>query len=352
MNKLKKFLTVIFSSIIIILMFGCSKNETIKSIEFGDDLKFTKHENYITIDLENSSELIKEKHKKLSETLSNTEILNEIVALTTTTANILYEAGITPIGAPESESLLSAIKENQYKLNNSNEFNKDKILNIGSALSPNTELIIELNPKLALYSDAFNHADYISTLENANIKVNALGQSDYTDMFILIDVLGKLYNYQNEQVNNLMKNMVSSLEQTNTLIDNNKTEEKKTIAILQIAGDSILVNGDNSVIGRITKSINLENIFASSQNVELNQEALISGNPDYIIYYTHGTSDDVLNIFNEKLIDPNGNFYILDAVKNGRAFPIKDDNNKIKFIGSVDLKIVDIIQFLAKKIYE
>lgn len=349
MKKKQKQLIIAMFSMMTIGLFGCSNDVKTESFEFGSDLVFTQYENHSTIDLESSSQKIKDKHKTLSELIPDTETAENAVALTTSTANILYAAGIIPIGAPESDALLPELKEKQYKLDDTKKFDKTKVLNIGSALSPNTELIIELNPKVALYSDALMHVDYMSTLENANVNIGPLGQSDYTDMFVLIDVLSQLYNYENTKINDLMNKMISVLKETKTMIESQDTQTPKTIAILQLAGESILVNGDDSVLGGIVKSFGMENVFASSKSVELNQESLISANPDYVIYYSHGAGDEVIKAFEKRLNNKDDTLNVLDAVKNNNAFAVYDDN--FKFSGSVDLSILDVIQFLSNKIY-
>lgn len=331
------------------LITGCKSTAEVETFSFGEDLAFIESENQIKIDLENSSNIVKEKHKKLSEILNDEQILDDIVAVTTTTANILEQVGVRPTGAPESQSLSKTLQEQQYSVGNGEKIDKSKILNIGSAISPNNEAIVELNPKLVLYSDALPSTDFLKNIKSANIKVEALPQSDYVDMFVLLDVLGNVYNHQNEKVSTLMNEMVDALKEA-VKITENATKKDQTIAILQVSEGSVRINNEASVLGRLTKALGMKNVFANSENAEVNKEQLLTANPDYIIFYAHGMGTYATESFEKTLKDSNSIYRELSAVKENKAFAVASDD--FVFGSSVDFDIVKVIKFLAEKFHE
>ena len=345
---MKKITIWIFS--ISMLLVGCQMGNNTESFSFGDDLVFIEGSNYIEIDLEKSSQRVKEKHEALTLLLSDIEVLNDIAATTTTTANVLLTAGVQVTAAPESESLNNLLTNQQYKLSSNQSIDKSKVLNVGSALSPNIEAIIELNPKLVLYSDALPDSPYISTLQNLGINIQPLAQSDYLDMFILLDVLSRVYNHKNQEINNLFKEMVDALKEIQILIDNQDGKVQPSVAILQIAEENIISNNGDSVLGRIISALGLKNVFMNNGNAGVNVEEILAANPDYIIYFTHGNAQVALDRFNDILYADDSVYRELDAVKNGNAFAISSD--EFKFVASVDLDVIHVIEFLAKSFYE
>lgn len=333
----------------IFILTACENNSTESTFKFGEDLSFVDKDGTYIIDLANSSATVQEKHKQLAAIINEKSILTDIVAITATTANILEQAGIKPTGAPESPSLDQKLVEMQYSLRDGQKIDKSKILNIGSAIAPNIEAIVELDPRLVLYSDAMPKSDFMKNIEAGGVKVEALGQSDYLDMFILLDVINNLTDYENEQATSLMNDMVNHLKTTNEIVAQTSSE-KKTVAILQVAEGSVRIDNDNTVLGGIVHALNVENVFATAENSEVNKEHLLALDPDYIIYYSHGMGTDTVENFAKELTDDNSVYRELAAVKAGNAFPVATDD--FTFSSSVDFNIIKTIKFLAEKIYE
>lgn len=346
---MKKFLGLLL--VVTILFVGCSettetgetKVDEAVSFSFGEDLVFIENGHNFVIDLDESSDLVIEKHEELSGILT-ADVLDDIVATTTTTANILEDAGVIPVGAPESMSLSSTLTEMQYKVGEED----SGVLNIGSALSPNIEAIIELNPSLVLYSSAMPKADYVSSLMDAGLDVHTLNQDDYIDMFVLLDVINSVTNYENDTANDMMNEQVNLLKAVASKVESG--DESHTVAILQVLEGSTRVNNSETVLGSVVSSLGMENVFATSENAELNNEALLEANPDFIIYYTHGMGADTLASFEEGLDSDDSLYRELDAYKNDQMFHVAGDD--FKFAASVDFDIVKIIEFLASKFYE
>ncbi|MFV0379380.1 MAG: ABC transporter substrate-binding protein [Anaerorhabdus sp.] len=335
--------------VLMMLLTGCQSSAKSTAFEFGEDLVFIEKDGNYTIDLENSSDVVKEKYEQLSKTLDKKEVLDDIVAVTTTTANILSEIGINLTGAPESSGLSKDVSSKQYSLEETNKIDKSMVLNVGSALSPNIEAIVELNPMLVLYSDAMPKTDFIKNIEAADIKADSLGQSDYIDMFILLQRINELTEFKNDVAVSKMNEMVSELKETSEMVS--KAESSgKTVAILQVLEGTIRVNNSDTVLGGITAALDLENVFASSENGELNKEQLLSLNPDYIIYYSHGMGASAISIFEEELNASDSVYRELDALKNKNVFQVAEDD--LVFSASVDLNIIKIIKMLAMKFYE
>lgn len=346
---------IVFMVSISLFLVGCQSrginnaSSNVDTFYFGDDLVFLEGE-FITIDLENSSDIVKQKHDALSAILTDEEVLHDIAAMTTTTANILSQLGIQVTAAPESESLDAMLTKEQYVLGSSQPIDKTKVLNVGSALSPNVETIIELDPKIALYSDAMPHGEYMDILRDSGVNLQPLGQSDYLDMFVLLDVIGNIYNHQNDQLNSLFKEMTDTLMSVQELLNAQAGQVQPTVAILQVAGDTVLANNKETVLGKIVTSLGLNNVFKNNGNGEVNKEEILAANPDYIIYFTHGNAQDSLTQFHEVLYDEDSVYRELEAIKNEQAFPVASD--EFIFAASVDLDVVKVISYLAKGFYE
>jgi ABC-type Fe3+-hydroxamate transport system, periplasmic component len=334
-----------------LLITGCQMGEsTTTNFSFGDDLVFIQTKEHIRIDLEKSSELVREKHQHLSEILIDTQVLNDIAATTTTTANILHAAGLPVIAAPESNNLDSEITKQQYALSENQGIDRSKVLNVGSALSPNIEALMELEPELVLYSDALPHAQYIATLQEFGINIHALPQSDYLDMFILLDVLGVLHEHQHAGVDALFQDMVEALKRVQVIIDAQDGNLQQSVAILQVSERGMIANNDEAVLGRIVTALGLQNAFRNSANAEVGKEVLLGENPDYIIFYTHGDAQGTLEQFHEEIYGDDSIYRELDAVKNGKVFAVSSDD--FTFAASVDLDVIHVIEFLAERFYE
>ena len=349
---MKKYIVLVVS--ISLFLVGCQSGDSTghsnpNTFYFGEDLVFLEDE-FITIDLENSSAIVKQKHAALSAILTDEEVLGDIAAMTTTTANILSQLGIQVTAAPESESLDTLLTKRQYVLGSSQSIDKTKVLNIGSAISPNVETIIELDPKLALYSDAMPHGEYMDILRDSGVNLQPLGQSDYLDMFVLLDVIGSIYNHENEHINTLFKEMTDTLKSVQELLYAQAGQVQPTVAILQVAGDTVLANNDETVLGKIVSALGVNNVFKNNGNGEVNTEEILAANPDYIIYFTHGNAQHSLDQFHKTLYDEDSVYRELDAVKNMQAFPVASED--FIFAASVDLDVVKVISYLAKGFYE
>ncbi len=340
---MKKFLCT--AILLGVTLTGCQKTEeTVESFKFGEDLVFVGGES--TIDLENSSDLVKEKYEIISEIFSSTEVTKDVAALTTTTANIFEATGYTPTAAPESASLSETLKTLQYTVDQGG-IDKSKILNIGSAISPNVEALVELQPEVAIYSDAMGYPEFIQNIEKAGVNVKALPQSDYIDMFVLVDVLKNLN--ETDEIVELADNMYNTLVIAEKQIEE-YDGETKTVAVLQVTSDVIYANNNDSVLGRLVTALEMENVFGTNASGEVSKEQLISLNPDFIIYYAHGMGGEAIVAFEEELNNPEGIYRSLEAVKNNNAFPVESD--EFKFSASVDFDIIKVVEFLGAKFYE
>lgn len=345
---MKKFLCMLLI-IPLILVSGCQSKVEGTVFEFGEDLFFVNSNGNYLIDIENSSDVVKEKYAAISKVLTEESILDDIVATTTTTANILYQIGIMPTGAPESPSLEQGVRDLQYDLREQGKVDKNMVLNVGSALAVNVEAIIELNPSLVLYSDAMPNSDFLSGIEESDIRVKPLAQSDYIDMFVLLHRVNEITEFNNELAVQRMNSMVKDLQEVQKIV-NRADEKNQTVAILQVAAGSTRINNNATVLGGITNALGLDNVFGGSANGELNAEQLMSANPDFIIYYSHGMSNEALVQFESELNSEDSVFRILDAVENGNVFAVSADD--FIFSSSVDFDIIKVIRFLAEQFYE
>ncbi len=352
----KILLGLLFITIGTIVFAGCENENELKRFDFSTDVSFVQREGSeeFKIDLEKSAQITKDKHARAKEIFKDASYLEDIAVTTTSTANMLWELGIIPTAATNSNSLNSDLKAMQYELEKDVQgIDKNKVLNIGSALSPSVEALVELQPKVVLFSSAMPGSDKLLTsFKENNLNAMELGQSDYIDVIVLLDVIAELSNYENEKTNAKYKEIIQDLEMISKTVSENKEKfEDKKVAVIQIMGETIRVNDGTSVLGSAMGALGLKNIF-SSQSMELSTEGMIEGDPDYIFYhapYAMGTGET--DAFETKYLDKEkGEYKVIKAVQNDATFKVESDG--FSFSGSVDLNIMKIIKFLANKIYK
>ncbi|MEG2295536.1 MAG: ABC transporter substrate-binding protein [Oscillospiraceae bacterium] len=324
-----------------------SKTEPVENFVFNNKIAFIQNENAdISIDFEKSNPEIKEKYETLFSQLSKLESLDNIAVGSTTTANILYEIGLTPAAAPESKSLNPELTAKQYL---PQQGKQEGILNFGSALSPNIEAIVQSGIELFLISDALPKSKSIDSLKELGINIQPIYQSVYSDMFVILQSFKDTNKLDNQLINKKMTEMKNDLSQVQQLSDNAK-DNKKNVALLQLMPESIYVNGGKSVLGKILAEMGMINIFDQTADSELNVEDILVKNPDCLIFYGMGLSEDLINkTFQDKFLKEENALSQLSAVKNENYAMIGGDN--FEFIGSVDFNITTVMKQIAEKVY-
>lgn len=327
-----------------------SKNAEVSSAASGDDsvfvfadtIAFTEKDGKTVVDLTHSSTKVNEKYQQINTIFSDLPSLDRIAVGTTTTANLLYELGITVVAAPESASLHADLTALQSE--------GGKIVNIGSALTPNVESVVQSKPDVFFVSDAMPHNDTYDALEQLGINVQPFAQSDFTDMILLVQVLDHLVGQDNQKPQQYLTDMKQDLRSASTVKESYKGESP-TAVILQKMPETNFINGGESVLGGILSTLNITNVFQNEKNSELNLEALIQNNPQHILVHGHGmgVKPSELTDFIAEMKQPDSPYQTIDAVKNDRVFSVANDD--FIFSGSVDLDITKTVALIAQNIY-
>lgn len=314
---------------------------------FADTIVFSESERIISIDLEKSAPIVKEKYEAIDTIFSSLPNLDRIAVGTASTANLLHQLGISVIAAPESPTLNPELTNAFYTAGE--EMTEEKsVLNIGSMLSPNIEAVVELGPDIFFYSDAMPHSDSFDAMADLGVNVQPFAQRSYIDMIILTSVLKNYVGSENTKPQEYLAAMKSDLAAAQALVDA-YSGEKKTAAILQKMPKTAYINGNSSVLGEVLTVLNVENSFADAANTELNMEALVEANPEYLILYGMGVPPDMLLGYIQEISAAESQLSSMDAVKNGNVFYV--GNEEFTFAASVDLTITKSILLIANQIY-
>lgn len=250
---------------------------------------------------------------------------SKVAALTTSTANILYEAGANIVAAPQSRTLNPELQKLQ---------DSKKVANIGSALEPNIEVLLTSEPDIVFIADSMPHTKENEAIEN----LIYLPQRLYTDIFITLELLDKSMDLPN--TTKLMNDMVAKDQAIKQDMPKNV---KNPVAALQYSEGALYVASPENFVGSLLTELNIENAYADypDVNVELSVEQLLLDNPEYIVIYGHGSTTEQLTEFmsNEKMQS-------LDAVKNNKVIILD------KISASSDLSAVDSLEVLVGKFNE
>ena len=203
-------------------------------------------------------------------------------------------------------------------------------LNYLDEFTPSLETVTMLDPDMIFSWGSYfgektlgSAADWVEKGVNTYINSNTKGdgsnrilENEYTDilnMGIIFDVQDKA-----EAIVNDMKDTISSvLAQTETI------EERPRVMVLEFLGDSITNYGTSSLGGDMVQQ--LGGVLVNDEYTSIGQEDVITANPDVIfIVYMPYSGDDPATVEQEnmsKLLD-NEVYQSLDAIKNGRVYPI------------------------------
>lgn len=331
MKKIIGFLSV---CLIMVFSFGCDNNT-----------EAIIPKNTLDFDLTNLSTENQIKYDELADIFKNVNEDSILAFGTTSTANIFDDLGLNVNAAPASPSLNKNLTQNQVTA--AKYTGKDKqVLNLGSALDINNEAVLKLKPEYFFYSDAMNAmaGQSYKTLIDAGIKVVGIPQTNYEDIFMLLDVLQK-QGFKNEKLDNVIKEFKDDLTEIKNKIDG---KQPKEIAVLQVAGGKIMSIGSDGMVSQVATSLGIKNIFANQKSGDLNKEQLIEMDPQVIFHYTHSMTADTKTGF-ENLIDQ----YQLNnitAIKNNLAVQL--GNTEYVFSPSVDLTITKLMKQLVEYSYE
>ncbi len=328
---------------------SCNKDsEEVNYVELNDIKLVENTDGDIELDL-TASDAIKEKYDALAAELDGVDI-NKIIVATTSTANMLFEMGITPIGAPASSALNPELAAMQCDAEIDG-VDGCTVANIGSAIAPTAEVIVKTDAELVLASSALISMwgdDKIAELYGENANVTSLPQDEIADVFVILQVFNDLAGTDNAAIQETFRSMYDEVEEALSIVASSDIVNPN-VALVQAGTTSYTVN-NTTVVGSLAMGLGMNNLFgtAASGTTELSAESFIAANPDYIMIYNHSTSGDTTaaTSFADTLAASDSVYRTVSAVQNEDYFVTS------AFSGSADLNITKILLEMAKGVYQ
>lgn len=197
----------------------------------------------------------------------------------------------------------------------------EDVENIGTMLSPNIEMIINLNPDVVILSDKYpNYNDVVSKLANANINTLSLTYNSFDEYKDVVTTIAEISNddlYYNKMVEQTQDNI-------NTYIDKASSLKQRKALILRSSNSTIQVLDDTYFSNEIIENMNLTNIASTDDKFkgELSIEYIVEEDPDYIfIVYMGNDGEENINRF----ISENDAWSTLSAYKNNNIKVLPKD---------------------------
>lgn len=266
-----KKLTILFVSMFIVLIAGCSTNDA-----------------------------------KVKE--NNDPENNRIVSTTVAVTEIMDALELDLIGVPSSYKELPK----RY----------DGVTEVGNPMSPDMELILSLKPKTVMSVTTLKY-DLDEEFEKYGITARYINLQSIESMHEEIIKLGEDYGRQ-EQAQKTVAKFEEKLSEIEKRLEGIK-ERPKVLILMGVPG-SYLVATDRSYIGDLVEKCGGINVF-SGEKVEYlasNTEYLQQSNPDVILRAAHGMPDEVVKMF-DKEFKENDIWKHFDAVKNGRVYDLEEE---------------------------
>lgn len=288
-----KKLTILFVSMFIVLIAGCSTNDA-----------------------------------KVKE--NNDPENNRIVSTTVAVTEIMDALELDLIGVPSSYKELPK----RY----------DGVTEVGNPMSPDMELILSLKPKTVMSVTTLKY-DLDEEFEKYGITARYINLQSIESMHEEIIKLGEDYGRQ-EQAQKTVAKFEEKLSEIEKRLEGIK-ERPKVLILMGVPG-SYLVATDRSYIGDLVEKCGGINVF-SGEKVEYlasNTEYLQQSNPDVILRAAHGMPDEVVKMF-DKEFKENDIWKHFDAVKNGRVYDLEEE----LFGTTANLAAVEALDVLFDMLY-
>ncbi len=221
---------------------------------------------------------------------------------------------------------------------------------IGSAFSPNLEMIIALKPDLVILSSLTSkQAELKDALKENNIQALYLNTS-YKPYGSFIDTL-YLFTRITDKKEIFDTQIADIINKVDSIKEKVKDEEKPKVAILFGSTSSVSTELPTSLTGEIVEMLYGENIVKGAEiegatKVDFSIEKIIESDPDMIFITTMGDLEKVNKRIKED-IESNEAWASLRAVKEGRLYYLP----KELFTYKPNAKYPEAVQYIAELLY-
>lgn len=309
-----------------VLAVGCSKKDTENADATSNATEVVEETNETSSTQEDSTVTDAE-----TDTTESSDSVTEerVVASSVAVVQILDALSVPMVGVPTSS----------YELPES----VTDVTRIGSAMSPDMEVIASLVPTVVVSVDSLSE-DLKTQFDSLKIDSEFVNLDSYDGLKAAIKSLGERFG-----VSEKAEELVASFEARETDIQKSiEGKESPSVLIIFGAGSSFMVASEDSYVGNLASIVGAKNIItdAPSSFSPIDMEYLADQNPDYILFMAHANPEESLEAFNQE-IEKNQAWQNFDAVKNGNIVALETGY----FGMSANLNAVDAMEKLADILY-
>lgn len=324
--KLKRFIAVGLILGLSVLAVGCSKKDTANADATSNATEVAEEKNETSSTQEEST--VTEAETDITES-SDSVTEERVVASSVAVVQILDALSVPMVGVPTSS----------YELPES----VADVTRIGSAMSPDMEVIASLEPTVVVSVDSLSE-DLKTQFDSLNIDSEFVNLNSYDGLKEAIKSLGERFG-----VSEKAEELVASFEARETDIQKSiEGKESPSVLIIFGAGTSFMVASEDSYVGNLASLVGAKNILtdAPSSFSPIDMEYLADKNPDYILFMAHANPEESLEAFNQEF-EKNKAWQNFDAVKNGNVVALDTGY----FGMSANLNAVDAMEKLVDILY-
>ena len=194
----------------------------------------------------------------------------------------------------------------------------ENYIDLGSLKEPSTEAILAADLDFVIFMSSLpNHVAMAETLEKTGTAYAYFDVENFSDylelMKIFTDITGRSDLYE--------ANAAALQPQIESIIENGKREDAPTVLILRTSSSRVKVLDSSFMVGGMLKEFGCVNIADSDGSLltELNLEAIVQADPDYIFVTCMGDLEEGQAQL-EASLTSNPIWNTLQAVQNGRVF--------------------------------
>lgn len=198
---------------------------------------------------------------------------------------------------------------------------RENVINIGSAMKPNRELVLAAQPDLIIASSLSpSNLEMRETLARAGIPAAYFDVSTFQDYLDLLDLFTRLTGRPEnfETYGTQVKAQVDEARRQASLRD-----YIPSVLTIQVSGSSVKVkNSEDNVLGPMLKELGCINIADQDGALleELSLEAILQADPDFIFAVYHGTDEEAAQANLEETLLSNPAWASLQAVQRDQFY--------------------------------
>ena len=195
----------------------------------------------------------------------------------------------------------------------------EEVVNIGSPMKPNVELVLGAEPDLVIASSLSpSNLELQETFQRAGIPAAYFDVSSFQDYLDLLELFTRLTGRPEnfETYGTAVKERVDGAVARRAVYS-----FAPSVLTLQVSGSSVKVkNSEDNVLGPMLKELGCVNIADRDGSLleDLSLEAILQADPDYIFAVYHGTDEAAAQANLEESLLSNPAWASLSAVEGGR----------------------------------